>query len=626
MANRKFIITREKKFMGGGADYVVYIDGKCIGRVDNGDTASLTVSTSRHIIYVVAKFPDKHVKSNEVCMPADDLDYHYRITTTTGLLSSHIQLSEDQEQAAYNRSILEKRRIQNNIISRVDSVMKPIIEGAKMGERDFSAINTLTAEYRNSDYYKNIIRTLRNEYYKTIATKYFDTGIAHSKIYQVLKEIATFTGENIATFESLNHYDYMMIDNNMFNSVLSLDTIDDLDRIRARETLREMTEQFTLAYPEAKECSDRGNYEKAVNRVLFTEFSEDDLDNAKRWLLFASMNEGTEKEASEFYDCMVRINKIAFGDYVLDDNNRKVEIKSVDMIIAEALRLHFVNAIDKINDSLNDFLNVGCKCFNIGQEQYNILLNVFSFLNAYKQEEMVLEAMVSNYIERTAEQEERLNFLRTQKGGFSHSGNSNYKPVEVHETPDDKFVYEYRSITWKEPDVTNYFDSLSIQNQSVALPFVINEWSKNINADGIKWEIEKVTERLSQVLLHNFDDRFKINIVESGPTGNFTEYDETALIVDTKSSGYPWITFNVVGEQMMKNQVTLSVYAMYTPALDASLGESKIERNKNMCSKLLMLIQKQNPKINNYMTNVTDLIIKELEKWINTQNENNIYS
>lgn len=136
----------------------------------------------------------------------------------------------------------------------------------------------------------------------------------------------------------------------------------------------------------------------------------------------------------------------------------------------------------------------------------------------------------------------------------------------------------------------------------------------------------KISERLSQVLLDNFDKRFKIRIVESGPTGNFTEYDETALIVDTNMSGYPWITFNVVGEQMMKNQVTLSVYAMYTPELDARLGDSKIERNKNMCNKMLMLNQKQNPKINNFMTNVTDLIIKELEKWINTQNENNIYS
>lgn len=187
---------------------------------------------------------------------------------------------------------------------------------------------------------------------------------------------------------------------------------------------------------------------------------------------------------------MMRFNKVAFGDHVLD-NNRRVEIKSVDMIIAEALRLYYVNAVDKINESLSDFLNIGCKCFEIGQEQYNILLNVFEYLNAYKQEEMVLGAMVSNYIERTPEQEERLNFLRTQKSGFSQGGSSVYKPVEVQKIPEDKLVYEYRTVTWKESDITNYFDSLSIQNQTVSLPFVVNEWSKNINAPGIKWDIEK---------------------------------------------------------------------------------------------------------------------------------------
>lgn len=626
MANRKFIITREKKFVGGGADFLVYIDGKCIGRVDNGETASIVVSSNRHIIYVVAKFSEGNVRSNDISMPANDLDYHYRVTSSMGLLRGNISLTEDYEQAAYNRSILEKRQKLDNIISRIDRVMKPIIESGTMGERNFAGINTLTVEYTNSEYYKNVISTLRNEYYKAIAIKYFDTGMSHSKIYQILKEITTFTRENITTFESLKHYDYMMIDNNMFNSVLSLDTIADLDKIRSKESLKELTEQFILTYPDAKDLSDSGYYEKAVNRLLLTEFNNDDLDNAKRWLLFAALNEGVEKEASEFYDYMLRINKIIFGDHVLDNNKRKVEILSVDMIIAETLRLHFVNGIDKINDSLDDFLNVGCKCFKIGQEQYNILLNVFAFLNAYKQEEMVLEAMVSNYIERTPEQEERLNFLKTQKGGSSLGGSSTYKPVEVQETPEDKLVYEYRSVTWKETDITNYFDSLSIQNQTVNLPFVVNEWSKNIHVDGIKWEMDKVTDRIKQVLVENFDDRFQVNIVESGPTGNYTEYDQTTLIVDTNTSGYPWITFNVIGEQMMKNQVTLSVYAMYTPELDVGLGESKIERNKSMCNKMLMLNQKQNPKINNFMTNLTDLIIKELEKWLNTQNENNIYS
>lgn len=626
MANRKFIITREKKFVGGGADYLVYIDGKCIGRIDNGETASIVVSPSRHIVYVVAKFSEGNARSNEISMPANDLDYHYRVTSSMGLLRGNISLSEDYEQAAYNKSILEKRQKLDNIISRVDRVMKPIMESGTMGERDFSGINTLTTEYTSSEYYKNVISTLRNEYYKAIAIKYFDTGMSHSKIYQILKEVATFTRENIATFESLKHYDYMMIDNNMFNSVLSLDTITDLDNIRSKDSLKELTEQFTLAYPDAKDFSDSGYYERAVNRLLLTEFNDDDLDNAKRWLLFAALNEGAGKEASEFYDYMLRINKIMFGDHVLDDNKRKVEILSVDMIIAEALRMHFVNGIDKINESLDDFLNVGCKCFKIGQEQYNILLNVFSFLNAYKQEEMVLEAMVSNYIERTAEQEERLNFLRTQKNGSSIGGSSTYKPVEIQEVPEDKLVYEYRSVTWKESDITNYFDSLSIQNQVVNLPFVVNEWSKNLHVDGIKWEMDKVTDRIKQVLIENFDDRFQVNVVESGPTGNYTEYDQTTLIVDTSTSGYPWITFNVIGEQMMKNQVTLSVYAMYTPELDKSLGESKIERNKSMCNKMLMLNQKQNPKINNFMSNLTDLIIKELEKWLNTQNENNIYS
>ncbi len=191
---------------------------------------------------------------------------------------------------------------------------------------------------------------------------------------------------------------------------------------------------------------------------------------------------------------------------------------------------------------------------------------------------------------------------------------------------DNGFVYEYRSITWKENDIVNYFDALSMQNQTVLFPFVINEWTKNITVNGIKWSIENVANRINEVLIENFGEKFKVNIVESGRTGEYVDFDKTALIVNKLDTGYPWITFNVIGEQMMKNQITLSVYAMYTPAFDDNLGKSIFERNMGMCNKLLMLNEKQNPKINNYMTNLTDLIIKELEKWINNQNESNIYS
>ena len=626
MANRKIILTRDKKFIGGGADYLVYLDGECLGRIDNGDTASRVVSSNQHVIYVYGKFTDRPVRSDEIYIPENDLDYHYHIVTTSGLFSGHIELQEDSSQASYNRDILEKRRIQNNIISRVDSVIKPIIKSGKMGERNFEAINTLTAEYINSDYYKEVINMLRNEYYKTLATKSFSVGMSHLKIYQVLKEISIFTRENIATFESLRHYDYMVIDNNIFNSVLSIDTIEDLRKIMNKEPLKELSEDFLMTYHESKRLCDLGFYEKSINRLLFTKFTDDDLDNAKRWLLYASMDEGAGKEASDFYNVMLKFNKTVFGDSVLDENNRTVEIKSVDMIIAESIRLSSVNSIDKINEPLDDFLNIGCKYFNVDKEQYNILINIFTYLNAYKQEEMVLEAMVSNCIERTPEQEERLRFLKNKKNNFVNNEKFSYTPTVEDAVTDNGFVYEYRSITWKENDIVNYFDALSMQNQTVLFPFVINEWTKNITVNGIKWSIENVANRINEVLIENFGEKFKVNIVESGPTGEYVDFDKTALIVNKLDTGYPWITFNVIGEQMMKNQITLSVYAMYTPAFDDNLGKSNIERNMGMCNKLLMLNQKQNPKINNYMTNLTDLIIKELEKWINNQNESNIYS
>lgn len=624
---RKLTFTREKKFMGSGLYCLVHVDGKNLGDVPNGETATNTVSTNAHSIYVVFKAGDTSLSSNEVTIPANDLDYHFHITYKPGWLRDSVELTEDETQASYNRQIIENRNRINDIVSTVNAVIKLIIESNVIGQRDFSPINKLDAQYKNSDYFKQKINNLRSGYFKGIATNYFEGGVTHSTIYAVLKEITSFTGESIETFESLKHYDYMITRRNLINSVLTLNTIEDLDKIKNRETISDIPEKFTRTYSEAKKYCELGYYEKSVNKLLFTEFTDEDLDNAKRWLLFAALIEGTRKETSDLYNQVLKLNKLAFGDEVRDEKKRSVEVKSIDMIIAEAIRLSYVNSIDKINDTLDDFLNVGCKCFMIGQEQYNILLNIFTFLQAYKQEEMVLEAMVSNCIERTAEQEERLHFLKNKRSNYNGNGTSSFKPVELQEVPDDKTVYEYRSVSWKEADINSYFDSLSMQNQTVSIPFVVNEWSKNINASGIKWDIVSVAKQLKKVLQENFDDRFRVGVIESGPTGNYTEYDKTALITDTIISGYPWIVFNVIGEQMMKNQVTLSIYAMYMPEFDMDLMDisSIIEKNDRMCKKILMLNQKQNPKVNNYMMNVTDLIIKELEKWINTQSESDIY-
>ena len=66
------------------------------------------------------------------------------------------------------------------------------------------------------------------------------------------------------------------------------------------------------------------------------------------------------------------------------------------------------------------------------------------------------------------------------------------------------------------------------------------------------------------------------------------------------------------------------MYTTYRPNADV-LSENVYERNQMIEKKVLMLRKKQNPKIINLIQIVTNLVVKELENWVNSQQTQNIY-
>ena len=74
----------------------------------------------------------------------------------------------------------------------------------------------------------------------------------------------------------------------------------------------------------------------------------------------------------------------------------------------------------------------------------------------------------------------------------------------------------------------------------------------------------------------------------------------------------------------MVGQLTLSIYALYMPEKD-KLPENVYDKNSLILGKVQMLKNSQHPKMNNLIKMMTNLIIKELETWINSKREDSIY-
>lgn len=620
---RKLQITREKKIVGCAAEAYICIDGKNQGYIDNGKTGALEIDCNAHSLYIVISLPQGEIKSNVVTIPANDLNYWYHFELKSGLLSSKVMLFEDEKLAEQNRQTLINRQAFNDIKSKVDSVFGRIISDNEVGKRDYGLLKTLPDYCRQSEYYKRNVFGMRNNYYKNCAELYFNDKIGVNVIYLFMLDAASLCGKDKNTFTSLKHYDYLIDQNNIINSCLSENISESLESIR-RKNMSELSESILMAYNNGLEFYKQGKYENAVNSVLLTDFSKEELNDLKKWMIWGSIIEGESKETSDFYNTLRNAN-CNLMKIITKKDGKVLQLKNVDMIIAETIRLANANSVSNINDELELFLNITCKAFCVGEQQYKILQNLFSYLNAYEQEKMVLEAMVSNCIPRTPEQEERLSFLKTHNPTTLEHSSAVNSGSSTEASSEGKFTYEYRSVLWSNKEVSEYFDSLSLQQQIVQIPFVVEEWSKNLNISNITWDIDKVAERIENTLKENFGDRYKVGLTNSCATGSISEYDRTILITDFSENGYPWLTFNVIGEQITKNQIMICIYAMYMTNFDLSLSDSIIERNSDICNKILMLKQKQNPKINSYMKVLTDIIIKELENWLNGQNSSSIY-
>ena len=92
------------------------------------------------------------------------------------------------------------------------------------------------------------------------------------------------------------------------------------------------------------------------------------------------------------------------------------------------------------------------------------------------------------------------------------------------------------------------------------------------------------------------------------------------LVHSSNNITYPWLGFLLIGDQMLLKQVSISIYSLYIPVI---ISDSEIDNNKYNEKEFLIAKEKQNPRLNNFINMVTNLLIESIETWINNSNSNN---
>lgn len=545
--------------------------------------------------------------------------------------------NEKQVEKLYEDFVAIKKRIYEeqclkkkvaNIMQQVGNTGLPKMSGIG---KDYSFFEQLTIEERKTEYVKNQIINLTNMAYESAVKAYFEYDYSIGMIIQIVEPVEYFDEVKEMVQNSLKNKQYFLEDGREISSVLAgkEDIQNELNRIMdsAIGTENEIY-KFLDFYATAKEFYEKGEFVKAFDALAHSGYSNNLFDDSKRFLLKTAMsllNNSNDKSAGDLFENIrIRVEKLFRGVRLFENQDGTIgtiEVPMADMIIADALVYSRSGLIDNVNKNLEDFINMGRD--DIDRSQYEVLRKVFAFLKVYKQESMVLEAMVKYNIPRTELQEQRLVFLRENMNSLSSGSNGNMPKEIVYEKENGKLVYDYRCLSWNESQIRNYFNFLSSEERVLNDILVINEWTNNLQIKtGLDWNMNDLVNHLKEGLQKNFGDKYELKVVESASlTEDWLDYEDSIFIEEKVGWKYPWMSFVINAEQMTVSQISFSIYALYDVKKDLLEEENLIQRNSKLATKLITIKSKQNPKINNYISTMQSVLVSELEKYLNNNIE-----
>lgn len=501
--------------------------------------------------------------------------------------------------------------------------------------RDYSRFDQLPAKYRQSEEFKRLIPGIEKNTYKACVDAYLYHDCSVRFIMLMLKPLLYFTEIENEIKHSLKHFNYLNHKENAVRSVLTdyEDIGSGLQDIEQRlgenpEEIKETIYKLCEVHHMVSELYEKGDYQEAFNCIASVDFEESIFDDCKKFMLRLAINRNDNSAETHSYELIKKIvdERFKAGRIVCKENNGKeeavfVRIPVVDMIIADAIKLNQAGMVDNINNQLKQFLeNFLLNKDEVDAEQLEVLRKAFAYLKAYGQEKIVLEFMVLNNIPRSEMQEKRLIFLKGT-GNTSSIGVTASSPERIETLEEDgKMIYDYRCLSWSDSQIKSYLNSLSNEYRVLMTPMVIDEWNNNLDVKNLNWNLNDLNVYLEKGIKNNFGNKYCLLNIEAGALAEgWIDYSESILIIENKEAGlrYPWIQFVISAEQLTLAQVAFSIFVVYNPDADTLKNMDCFQANEVIANKLIGLKQKQNPKINNYINVTKNVIISELEKYLN---------
>lgn len=384
---RYLILTREKKFSGSITPYEINIDGQWVAKLNNGETINIPLDFSEHQFYMRVDFAGTNSISEGLVIPKDVFNHRLYCRHKSGLTKVKLLWEIDKDQEAQNNQILQEQMHNSAIINEINGLLDSI-EEKTIGLRDYSILNQLSEDAKNSPVYANWLEKTKNDCISMVLNQYMDHKWGYERLFMPIHDLCTIPEfkENCSRY--LRYFDYYIKSKDAINSVLTEDNpVEEIIELSkgSRKIHDYISDDLSKAIADIDNYYKNGDNEKALESLLLVNVDEKDLWGIKKLLIISAMTEGATDEETEKYMVIKQFYKDVY--LLLDDTkSEKTYIDTVDEIIAETIRCSYTKVFTKVDEMLDEFLEYTCKTLDIPGSQYNILQKVFAYFKAYEQE------------------------------------------------------------------------------------------------------------------------------------------------------------------------------------------------------------------------------------------------
>lgn len=625
-------VTRDKNINGLLNKYYISINEETIGWIKNGDTASKEINSEVAEFYVWAELNggSRKIFSEVINLPNDGLIHHYHIQTKMGLMGSKLTLYEDLEQQDKNIKSKQLQFEKANIYRKVEPLISAEVKNKNNGDRNFDkALSKLTDRERKHPVAQSLIKELYNSLIEGAANFYYDP----TRFIDLI--------EDASTIKEYKNDVYVILRNkkeiaHKYNRTKSIFTVEEdfpqqLEKLKKKYfnefssyTIPDnIINKYIEKSAEVNQAYLDKNYKKALVGMMFGDGPFDDFNRLKELYVFQAINSSKNKD-----DIInERGLQIAYDTFIApiiysEDGKAYDYGPTVDTIITKTIIYSKAGIVDNVKDELIKLLDILAGTeegkFNyeaaLETSQFELLRKVFEYYKAYNLEIIVLESMYEYNIPRTEKQEKRLAFLK--------KGNRNKDLLEIKENNNSYvLVYDYRSLQWNESEIRDCFENYTLNSKKFNIPMVFNSFEKNIFTNKIIWNNDKIYLEIKRSINENLGSEYNVELIDTRTIIDDSNNVLPAILVRSSDiSNYPWLGFLIIGEQMLLKHVSISIYSLYIPVITP---HNEIDDNKYNEKEFLIAKAKQNPRLNNFINMITNLLIESIENWINNSNLSN---